>query len=76
MKRADPPGTRYVIRLSDGSFYVRTIAKGNLISTKEISEAHQYPTRFLALQEIAHMDDAKSFAHAAILSWDPPERAV
>jgi len=60
---------KYVIRLADGSFYVETIAKGNVRSSNEISEAQQFTTRFFAMQEMARLDDAKSFAHAVIQPW-------
>lgn len=65
------PGTRFVIRLADGGYYVGTIAKGNLRRSNEISEAQQFSTRWFAMQEINRLDDAQSFAHAAIVDWDP-----
>jgi hypothetical protein len=69
MNTLDPPGTRYVIRLADGSFYVKTIAKGNILRSNEISEAQQFPTRFFAMREMARLDDAVTFTQAAIQSW-------
>jgi hypothetical protein len=69
MTPPDAPGTRYVIRLADSSFYVETIAKGNIRRTNEISQAHQFPTRFFAMQEMARLDDAASFSRATIQAW-------
>jgi hypothetical protein len=60
--------TRYVIRLADGSYYVEKLAKGILRTTREISEAHRFVTRFFA---VGAMQEDIAFSHAVIQDYRP-----